>query len=599
MCHTRCHTTERKLARGDGYSIIKRKRNGRELAHYEVRIPVPPAWRSKVGKKEVLRSLGTGDRRSANLAAPAIVARLHEEWSGLTAVSLPTRPGGYSPTEAELEEVAVVLGYEFSREAAEAGRKTLRGKGRNLYRAHVNWTRDELEEQVRAAATGDTEPVRGLADHAVEVLGYDLPRDSEGFAKLCDLLNAARLDALREQHRRNTGDLEAEADSKLLRRVRGKQIARAEQGATLLEMFEDWAAEMLAKGEKRADTITQDRKVIAQFASFVGRDRAIGSITAIEVAEYRDTLRELPPKWMSKRELRDLGMRAAAGKARELDLPRTAFTTINKHLSTISPLYRWVGAKPKWAGLRNPCDGLFHAKVRGRNPRPPFTTATLNRILRSPLFVGFRSDGEEHLAGNVRADDWRFWIPLVCLFSGARIGEIAQLRLRDIAEERGAWLIRIRHDEGEGLSTKNGEARVAVIHPILQQIGFLDFHSRCIEAAGGDPAKSLFPTLAPNNRGQISGRASRWWRDYLVAIGVKHGADGQGAHSFRHTLADRLRSEAELLDNQIAVCLGHSVSTTTSGYGSLSQGTVNMLRGYMEAVRFDGVDFTHLIARAS
>ena len=98
MCHTNCHTTERKLARGDGYSIIKRKRNGRELAHYEVRVPVPLPWRAKVGKKEVLRSLGTGDRRSANLAAPAIVARLHEEWSGMTTASLPARSGGYSPT---------------------------------------------------------------------------------------------------------------------------------------------------------------------------------------------------------------------------------------------------------------------------------------------------------------------------------------------------------------------------------------------------------------------------------------------------------------------------------------------------------------------
>ena len=84
-------------------------------------------------------------------------------------------------------------------------------------------------------------------------------------------------------------------------------------------------------------------------------------------------------------------------------------------------------------------------------------------------------------------------------------------------------------------------------------------------------------------------------RKYLAAIGVKTGADGIGAHSFRHTLADRLRSEAELLDNQIAVCLGHSTKSTTGGYGELSQGTVNMLRAYMEAVRFDGVNFDHLL----
>jgi integrase len=75
----------------------------------------------------------------------------------------------------------------------------------------------------------------------------------------------------------------------------------------------------------------------------------------------------------------------------------------------------------------------------------------------------------------------------------------------------------------------------------------------------------------------------------------KQGGDGLGAHSFRHTLSDRLRVEAELLDSEIAVCLGHNQKTTTSGYGQLSQGTVTMLKGWVDGVRFDGVDFEHLV----
>src|SRR3546814_9391459 len=121
-------------------------------------------------------------------------------------------------------------------------------------------------------------------------------------------------------------------------------------------------------------------------------------------------MRFLPPKWMSKRELRDFDMHAAAMKAREMDMPRMAFTNINKHLSTISPLYKWLAGRPKWAGLRNPCDGLFYGKVKGKNRRPSFSTAHLNKMLGSPLFVGFRADGEEHVPGNVHAGDWRRWI---------------------------------------------------------------------------------------------------------------------------------------------------------------------------------------------
>jgi hypothetical protein len=60
-------------------------------------------------------------------------------------------------------------------------------------------------------------------------------------------------------------------------------------------------------------------------------------------------------------------------------------------------------------------------------------------------------------------------------------------------------------------------------------------------------------------------------------------------------MADRLRSEAELLDDQIEVCLGHNQKTTTSGYGELSQGTVTMFKGWMDALTFEGVSFDHLV----
>jgi integrase len=215
------------------------------------------------------------------------------------------------------------------------------------------------------------------------------------------------------------------------------------------------------------------------------------------------------------------------------------------------------------------------------------------------LFTGFAADGKEYDRGERVADDWRRWIPLVCMFTGARIGEIAQLRLRDITQEQGVWFIHIRHDEAAQQSTKSGHSRPAAIHKTLISIGFVDHVVSRRSAANGDQSALLFPQMQPDSRGQIGAAASRWWRKYLTRIGIKNGRDGLGAHAFRHTLAERLRSEAELLDNQIAVCLGHSQSTTTGGYGQLSQGTVNMLKGWIDLVRWDGVDFSMLRPDAS
>jgi hypothetical protein len=128
--------------------------------------------------------------------------------------------------------------------------------------------------------------------------------------------------------------------------VKAKNAVTAKPSETVLDLFEKWATEMISKGAKRIDTVNQDRKVIQQFSDFIGVDRDVRSITPLEVAEYRDTLRQLPPKWANKRELRGLEMRTAALKARELGMAHTAYTTVNKYISTISPLYKWLASQP-------------------------------------------------------------------------------------------------------------------------------------------------------------------------------------------------------------------------------------------------------------
>ncbi len=584
------------MARGDGYSIIKRKRNGQELRNYEVRILVPTAWQAKVGKKEVLLSLHTGDRRVANLIAPQMVAEKYAEWHRKTEDTM--------DRESEITDpmaVAVNVAFDGMLEAMEANRKSWPIDDIQ-YSEQLTQREIDLRRFTRRFQDGDLSQWEAVADRAMEARGLALVKDSNEYRAFVDAIAQASIDAISVFTRRVGGELDAGPRTALVQEAKSKQAAKAKSGETILELFERWAAEMLAKGVKRADTVNQDRKVIGSFAAFVGADRDIRSITPIEVAAYRDTLRDLPPKWMSKRELRHLKMRPAAAKARSLDMPRTAYTTINKQLSTISPLYTWVARHPTWAGLINPCNGLFYDKVKGKNPRPTFKTADLTKMLHSPLFKGFKADREEHLPGDQHADDWRYWIPLTALFTGARIGEIAQLRLSDVCQEHSVWFIHIRHDEDEGLTTKNGQCRSAAVHTMLEEVGFLAFHARQLKRVGGDVTQPLFAELTANARGQISAEPSRWWRDYLTRIEIKDpkakGGDGFGAHSFRHTLADRLRVEAELLDNQIAVCLGHNTKTTTSEYGGLTQGTVNMLKGYIDGVRFDGVDFSHLCARA-
>ncbi|MBV9840718.1 MAG: tyrosine-type recombinase/integrase [Sphingomonadaceae bacterium] len=576
------------------------------------RMSVPKEHRQKAGKAIIQQSLGTRDHREARLRADVLRGDLFEEWTGKRPGTTVTAPR--EPSDIDLYQDAATAAYEAVLGELDTRRRSREFADTAAYIAFVEGRRAQLLDLVRRRDTGAMAHWERIAASRIDRNNWVLDKGSERHAKFVGMIAEAAIEAVRIAIERDSGNLAVQPTSKVVVAGLDAKAAKAKHGETIQELFELWAADRLAKGAKRKDTVDQDRKVITQFAEFVGKDRAIRSITAIEVANYREVLRQLPPKWQFNKSLSGLSMRAAAAKARELDLPFTAFTSINKHLSTISPLYKWLAQQPRWAGLVNPCNGLFHDKVKGTNPRPPFKTAQLNTIIQSPLFTGFLDHGREHEPGNHHADDWRRWLPLVCLFTGARIGEIAQLRIGDVRLHRdkdrqcdahaedgvcsacGVWFIHIAHDEEAGLTTKSGKSRPAAVHRVLEQIGFLAFHERQERRANGDPSASLFPELKANSRGQIGATPSRWWRDYLSAIRIKDGRDGFGAHSFRHTLADRLRTEAELLDDQIEVCLGHNQRSTTAGYGELTQGTVTMFKRWMDAVTFKGVDFSHLFA---
>lgn len=556
---------------------------------WQLRVPIPRALHSPGKPKERTMSMGTTDRRIASDRALAVLDEWKREWAtarGETFVAMPVAaPARRKPTQAELEALAVEFGHDEALAQSDMRRQQPGG-----WRRHMHRTEAALDAFTPLAATGDHSLVEGMAGEIIDGMGLDLEPGTPAYRQFLTDLNAARMAALKTSHARARGDLEASAESSLVARVRQREQDKAKPGETLLDLFDRYAEQRLAEGRKRDDTLKQDRKVIEQFAAFVGVNRAVASIKPEHVREYRDTLRQLPPKWRDRTDMRGLSMREAAAKARDADMPRTALTTVNKHLSTISPLFAWL-IKERW-DLSNPCAGLFHDKVRGKNPRPPLGTDRLNKVLASPLFTGFEADGKEHRPGEVRATDWRYWIPLLCLFTGMRVGEAAQLRTEDVSQhDSGAWIIDIQHAPEKGQTTKAGQSRASVAHAKLVELGFIAFVEER-RAGGGD--SRLFPELVANDREQLGAEPSAFWRDYLTRIGVKAGADGLGAHSFRHELADRLRVEVGLVDDQIAVALGHDQKSTTAGYGTVRQGTVRFLAPVMEQITWKDVNFNGL-----
>ncbi|NTZ43259.1 site-specific integrase [Altererythrobacter sp. SALINAS58] len=413
-----------------------------------------------------------------------------------------------------------------------------------------------------------------LADKQIERRGWNLHKGSEGYHSFVNMIGEAAVEVLTSAIAEREGRFGFEPSSPVVRAGLKAKTELAAAGLTVLELFDRYAAQRIAEKRNRSDGVNQDRKVVEGFVSFVGLNRSVRSILPEHIREWRDTLAALPPKYATSKAYAGLSMRDAAANAKASAARSISPITVNKYLSTISPFLDWCVTNAY--ADRNPCVGLFFDVKKGKNPRPPFSDEQLRRIFTSPLFTGFLRDGKEHLPGEQKTNDWRYWLPLVCLFTGARVGEIAQLRTDDIQEEGGIPFIFIRHDEEKGQQTKSGHSRPAPIHSQLQQLGFLDFVERQRQRTRKEGNQQLFPELKPNERGQIGAMPSRFLRDYLKRIGIKTGSDGFGAHSFRHTMADMLR-RADYLDDEIEVALGHNQKSVTGGYGRVRQGTISRI----------------------
>lgn len=133
------------------------------------------------------------------------------------------------------------------------------------------------------------------------------------------------------------------------------------------------------------------------------------------------------------------------------------------------------------------------------------------------------------------------WLPLIGLFTGARINEICQLSpAEDIKQDSGTGIYYFHFtDEGEAVEgvdksiKTNSSKRIVPIHSKLIDLGFLDY----VERIKREGSKLLFPAWEPRD-GKASANAGKWFVRYLESIGLRDKTEGarlSGFHSFRHT----------------------------------------------------------------
>jgi integrase len=165
-------------------------------------------------------------------------------------------------------------------------------------------------------------------------------------------------------------------------------------------------------------------------------------------------------------------------------------------------------------------------------------------------------------------DAARRWVPWICAYTGARAGEITQLRGQEFVKREGHWAIQITPEAG---TVKTHEARAVPLHEHLIDQGFVDF----VRTKGDGPlfynedtplrAATTDPTNPRRARSvKTRERIGNWVRE----IGVK---GIQPNHAWRHTfkqIADRAGISEKISD----AITGHAPASVARSYGAPTVG---------------------------
>lgn len=370
-------------------------------------------------------------------------------------------------------------------------------------------------------------------------------------------LHDQEIEALQESQQAKISeitDLAAEIAAKVTQKAANAQMQPQTPPASPLHdsellsaVVDEYCANQISEGCWTEKTERENRSIFSLWIRIVG-DQPIKGYGHEQHRKYKATLSKLPPNLNKSPKYR--------GKTIEqilaLNAPPAALNTINKNLVRISALFDWAITYD--FAEANPAEGkTIKNPNRARDERKLFEAEDLELLFDSSEY---QNAGHRH--------PYQHWLPLLALYTGARLNELCQLHLNDFDVIDGVQVIRISDNSDDKRVKTKAARREIPVHSKLIELGLIE-RVNTLRNAG---QTRLFPELKLRRDG-YGHTASKWFARYAKRCGIKE--SGKVFHSFRHTFINRLK-QADIPENKIAALVGHEEGSITFGrYGKSYQ----------------------------
>jgi integrase len=293
-----------------------------------------------------------------------------------------------------------------------------------------------------------------LTRHGLEV-------DADTRVRLLKEVGRAAIEAGWRLKRAATGDY---SDDPAERRFPPFSSTRKAAGqAGMREIVDRWWTEAKATGRKPS-TYESYRATVEALGSFLGHDDA------------RRVRREDVLGFKNHR-LATINLRT--GK------PISPKTVKDSDLVALKAVFGWAHKNDLMSS--NPAEGVTLDLGKPQRLRSPdLTDAEAEATLRHALNAQQGRERPKTFAA-------KKWTPWLMAYTGARLGEMVQLRKQDVRRDGEHWIITVTPEAG---TVKTNERRDVVVHPHLIELGFTDF-------VKSSPDGHLFVT--PSRDGDVLG----------------------------------------------------------------------------------------------
>ena len=328
----------------------------------------------------------------------------------------------------------------------------------------------------------------------------------------------------------------------------------------------------------REETLKEYELSINELIDVLG-DIHISTIDYNSAKSYRDTMLKVPTH-RKKGKYANVSIPSLV----KLNIPEEqclSAKTVKGRLANLSTYFEWL--KKHKIIDSNPFEGV-HLKAES-NSYTPYTNEDLSLIFKSDLYQ------DSKYARNWGTQS-HWWLLLLATYSGARLSELAQIRIQDVKEIDDTLSITVTN-EGEEMRVKTKAGlRTFPVHPQLLKLGFSEYLSQQQRLGH----TKLLPLL-PKGLRKPGDKTSSWYNERYRSKFLPDSFKSQKKvfHSFRHTfISTAYRADVDLLKLQQMV--GHEKSLMGESATYAEQGfSQKQLLEELNKVQFDGLDLSHLV----